>query len=39
MGGTWRIPVLLGLQNKNFIEDLKRDPTFNVASFEREYES
>lgn len=39
MGGTYRIPVLLGLQPKNFIEDLKRDSTFNEASFGREYES
>ena len=39
MGGTWRIPVLLGLQGKNFIEDLKKDSTFNEASFGREYES
>ena len=39
MGGTWRIPVLLGLQPKNFIEDLKKDSTFNEASFGREYES
>lgn len=37
MGGTYRIPVLLGLQNKYFIEDLKRDKTFNEASFGREY--
>lgn len=39
MGGTWRIPVLLGLQSKNFLADLKRDSTFNEASFGREYES
>lgn len=39
MGGSWRIPVLLGLQPKNFIEDLKKDSTFNEASFGREYES
>jgi hypothetical protein len=39
MGGTWRIPVLLGLQPRNFINDLKRDSTFNEASFGREYES
>ena len=39
MGGTWRIPVLLGLQPKNFIADLKKDSTFNEASFGREYES
>lgn len=39
MGGTWRIPVISGLQSPNFINDLKKDPTFNQASFEREYES
>ena len=39
MGGTWRIPVLLGLHDKNFIKDLKQDGTFNESSFEREYES
>lgn len=39
MGGTWRIPVLLGLQPRNFIEDLKRDSTFNEASFGREYKN
>jgi hypothetical protein len=39
MGGSWRIPVLLGLQPKNFISDLKKDSTFNEASFGREYES
>lgn len=37
LGGSWRIPVLLGLQNKSFIEDLKKDQTFNEASFGREY--
>ena len=31
--------MLLGLQSKNFLEDLKRDSTFNEASFSREYES
>lgn len=39
MGGTYRIPVLLGLQNKNFIDDLRKDSTFNEAGFSREYES
>lgn len=38
MGGTWRIPVVSGLQSPNFINDLKKDPTFNQAAFEREYE-
>ena len=32
-------PSSLGLQPKNFIEDLKKDSTFNEASFGREYES
>ena len=39
MGGTWRIPVVTGLQSKNFITDLKKDSTFNEASFAREYKS
>lgn len=39
MGGTWRIPVLVGLLDKNFIQELKQDGTFNDASFDREYES
>lgn len=39
MGGTWRIPVVMGLQPKTFVNDLKNDSTFNEASFGREYES
>lgn len=39
MGGTWRIPVATGLQAKSFLKDLKKDTTFNEASFGREYES
>lgn len=39
MGGTWRIPVLVGLQDKSFVQDLKRDETYDEASFQREYES
>lgn len=39
MGGSWRIPVLVGLQNRSFIRDLQQDGTFNEASFDREYES
>lgn len=38
-GGTWRVPVMVGLQDRSFINDLKRDSTFDEASFEREYES
>lgn len=37
MGGTYRIPVLLGLLPRNFLKDLERDSTFNPASFDREY--
>lgn len=39
MGGTWRIPVLMGLHSKSFIEDQKEDGSFNDAAFSREYES
>lgn len=39
MGGTWRVPVVEGLQEKSFISDLKRDGTFNASAFDREYES
>ena len=39
MGGTWRIPVLVKLLDRTFIQDQKRDGTFNEASFDREYES
>jgi hypothetical protein len=28
-----------GLLNRNFVNDLRIDGTFNEASFEREYES
>lgn len=39
LGASWRVPVLYGLQAKTFLQDLKNDPTFEVANFEREYES
>ena len=39
LGGTWRVPVLLKLLDRNFVKDLKGDGTFNEASFAREYES
>ena len=38
-GGTWRVPVMEGLQPKNFITNLKLDGTYNDSSFSREYES
>lgn len=37
MGGTWRIPVLMKLLDRSFLQDLKRDGTYNEASFDREY--
>ena len=39
MGGTWRIPVLVKLLDRTFLQDLQRDGTYNEASFDREYES
>ena len=39
LGGTWRIPVLAGLQPRSFLADQQKDGTFNEASFDREYES
>jgi len=39
MGGTYRTPVLAGLQNADFIRDMQRDGTFNEIAFKREYES
>ena len=37
MGGTWRIPVLVKLLDKTFLQDLQKDGTYNDASFDREY--
>lgn len=39
LGGTWRIPVMEGLLNKSFVQELKLDGTYNESSFAREYES
>lgn len=39
LGGTYKIPVLLGQYEKTFVQDQKRDGTFNEAAFGREYES
>lgn len=39
LGGTWRIPVLEGLLQRTFVNDLKTSGTYNDASFAREYES
>ena len=37
LGGSWRVPVIEGLLDKDFVTELKLDGTFNEASFEREY--
>lgn len=37
LGGTYKIPVLMGLLSASFVADLQRDGTFNEAAFEREY--
>lgn len=39
LGGSWRVPVIEKLLDKNFVRELKLDGTFNEAAFEREYES
>ena len=39
LGGTYKIPVLVGQYEKTFVQDQKRDETFNEAAFGREYES
>ena len=39
LGGSWRVPVIEGLLDKDFVRELRMDGTFNEASFEREYES
>lgn len=37
MGGTYRIPVLMGLLPRNFLKDLEGDSTFDPSGFDREY--
>ena len=39
LGGTYKIPVLTGQYEKTFVQDQRRDDTFNEAAFGREYES
>lgn len=39
LGGTYKIPVLMRLLPRTFVEDMKKEETFNEDSFEREYES
>ena len=37
LGGTYKVPVLLGQYEKTFVQDQKKDETFNEAAFGREY--
>lgn len=39
LGGTYKIPVLMRLLPRTFVEDMKKEETFNEDSFQREYES
>ena len=36
-GGTYKVPQYYGLLNKNFVKQLRLSPTFDEASFAREY--
>lgn len=38
-GGDYRIPMMHGLLNEDFIEELKEDGTYNEMDFASEYES
>ena len=39
LGGTYEIPILEGLQSKDFIDQLKISGTYNQDSFDRQYRS
>lgn len=39
LGGTYKVPVLMKLLPRTFVEDMKRDETFQEDTFAREYES
>lgn len=39
LGGTYKIPILERLLPRTFVEDMKKDETFNEDTFQREYES
>lgn len=39
MGGTYQTPVIEGLLQKNFVESLKLNGTYNEDSFDRQYRS
>lgn len=37
LGGTYKVPVLMGLLPQTFVEDMKKEETYNADSFAREY--
>lgn len=39
LGGSWELPVKMGLLESNFVDELKEDGTYNDQTFEREYGS
>jgi hypothetical protein len=39
LGGTYKIPVTEGLLDKDFVNNLKLDGTYQEDSFDREYRS
>jgi hypothetical protein len=39
LGGTYRVPILFDMLPASFVSDLRREGTFNEASFDREYGS
>ena len=39
MGGTYETPVVCGLLDENFVENLQMQGTFNDESFNRQYRS
>ena len=39
LGGTYRVPVMAGMLPRDFVADLRREGSFNEASFDREYGS
>ena len=39
MGGTYETPIIEGLLNEDFVQQLKMAGTFNEDSFDRQYRS
>lgn len=38
LGGTWRVPVMEGLLDRDFANRLKESATYSPQSYNREYE-